>query len=133
LIFVVDCVQGLDHVGFLNSAQALADYASLIAHIKSTSVGAANSPVIAFGGSYGGMLAAWLRIKYPHLIAGYEIQILRIYSVLSPLLHFTGSRYWWCSVSDKHWICQVKKVMNTVLFRLEIGGRWKQVLLKFLF
>lgn len=38
---------------FLSSEQALADYAYLIRHLKSTIPGAADSPVITFGGSYG--------------------------------------------------------------------------------
>lgn len=39
--------------GYFNSAQALADYASVILHLKK-SLSAHNSPVIVFGGSYGG-------------------------------------------------------------------------------
>ena len=47
--------------------QAMADYAVLLTHLR-TEHNATSAPVIAFGGSYGGMLAAWLRIKFPAII-----------------------------------------------------------------
>ena len=56
-------------LAFLTSEQALGDYAALVVHIRRT-MDAASSPVIALGGSYGGMLAAWARVRYPWLFDG---------------------------------------------------------------
>ncbi|XP_040373099.1 lysosomal Pro-X carboxypeptidase isoform X2 [Rosa chinensis] len=56
-------------LGYLSSTQALADYASLIIDLKKNLTGT-DSPVVVFGGSYGGMLAAWFRLKYPHVTIG---------------------------------------------------------------
>uniref|UniRef100_A0A336L8H0 Lysosomal Pro-X carboxypeptidase n=2 Tax=Culicoides sonorensis TaxID=179676 RepID=A0A336L8H0_CULSO len=56
---------GPDKLGYLSAEQALADYADLLTFLNPT-----GRHVIAFGGSYGGMLAAWFRIKYPHLVTG---------------------------------------------------------------
>jgi lysosomal Pro-X carboxypeptidase len=56
------------HLQYFTSEQALADYAVFIRNI--TKDAGRMNPVIVFGGSYGGMLAAWFRMKYPHLVAG---------------------------------------------------------------
>lgn len=56
-------------LGYLTSQQALADFAVLIRSLKHN-LSSEASPVVVFGGSYGGMLAAWFRLKYPHIAIG---------------------------------------------------------------
>ncbi|KAI9994151.1 hypothetical protein PInf_016716 [Phytophthora infestans] len=58
----------LDHMEFLSTQQAMADYAVLIEMLKRDLK--VDVPVIGFGGSYGGMLGTWFRMKYPHIIDG---------------------------------------------------------------
>ena len=68
--------------------QALADYATLIYELRRMAaarhgVEAMRVPVVALGGSYGGMLAAWFRLKYPNAIDG-------VLAASAPIWSFVG-------------------------------------------
>jgi len=59
-----------ENLQYLTSEQALADFANFIQQYSTQNPELAKVPWIAFGGSYSGSLAAWLKLKYPHLITG---------------------------------------------------------------
>ncbi|XP_022944256.1 lysosomal Pro-X carboxypeptidase-like [Cucurbita moschata] len=64
-----EALRNASTLGYFNSAQAIADYAAVLIHVKKE-FNANYSPVIVIGGSYGGMLATWFRLKYPHVALG---------------------------------------------------------------
>ncbi|KYR02101.1 peptidase S28 family protein [Tieghemostelium lacteum] len=58
-----------DNLQYLSVEQALADLAQLILYLQ-TQLNASHCPVLAFGGSYSGMVAAYFRMKYPNVVDG---------------------------------------------------------------
>ncbi|RLU19036.1 hypothetical protein DMN91_009394 [Ooceraea biroi] len=58
------------NLGLLSSELALADVANFIEQINVGYKFPKGTKWIAFGGSYGGSLAAWMRVKYAHLVHG---------------------------------------------------------------
>lgn len=68
-------MDNVENRGYLSSLQALEDFVDVINHIhfdvnRQRAGDPIKYPVIAFGGSYGGMLASWFRMKYPHIVQG---------------------------------------------------------------
>jgi len=71
------------------------DYVDLIKDIKQTE-GLQDRAVIVVGGSYGGMLATWLRIKYPQWFQG-------AFAASAPILSFDGyiNPYAWNNIATE--------------------------------
>ena len=57
-----------ENMKYLSSRQALEDLATFMTAMSMSHN--ITGPWISFGGSYPGSLSAWLRLKYPHLLAG---------------------------------------------------------------
>ncbi|XP_030522323.1 lysosomal Pro-X carboxypeptidase-like [Rhodamnia argentea] len=101
--------------GYFSSAQALADYAAIILHMKQN-LKARDSPVIVVGGSYGGMLASWFRLKYPHVTLG-------ALASSAPILYFDDitpqDAYYWVVTKD------FKEASETCY--QAIGDSWSEI------
>ncbi|EGG16784.1 peptidase S28 family protein [Cavenderia fasciculata] len=72
-----------ENLQYCTSEQALADYATIIPQVLED-LGGLNCPVISVGGSYGGMLASWMRMKYPNIVDG-------ALAASAPILYFLGT------------------------------------------
>jgi lysosomal Pro-X carboxypeptidase len=91
------------YLNYLTHEQAMADAAELIEHVFRDPNGAWNiglQPIVAFGGSYGGMLVHFMRNKYPGTIIGGI-------AASAPVLGFEGLRpaydfnsYWQVVTND---------------------------------
>ena len=73
----------INNLRYLSSDQALMDYVTLIQNLKQEFEFNYSDAVVGFGGSYGGMLASWGRIKYPHVWDG-------VIAASAPILPFQG-------------------------------------------
>uniref|UniRef100_A0A7E4VA10 Peptidase S28 n=1 Tax=Panagrellus redivivus TaxID=6233 RepID=A0A7E4VA10_PANRE len=73
----------ISELGYLTSEQALADYAMFLPYYKEKYGFPNDTKVIVFGGSYGGMLATWFRLKYPTLTVG-------AWASSAPVIYFNG-------------------------------------------
>ena len=60
---------GVKNLVYLSSEQALADLAQFVSEMN-VQHNLTQAKWISFGGSYPGSLAAWFRLKYPHLVHG---------------------------------------------------------------
>lgn len=76
-----------DNMQYLNVDQALADAAYFIDY-KKIEKNIRDSKVIVFGGSYAGNMAAWIRIKYPHLIQVSKFSLLYKKVIFYPTVRF---------------------------------------------
>ncbi|XP_071402429.1 thymus-specific serine protease isoform X2 [Centroberyx affinis] len=106
-----------DNLRFLSSRQALAD----LAHFRTVVAearGLTNRKWVAFGGSYPGSLAAWFRLKYPHLV---HASVATSAPVRAAVNFPEYLEVVWRSLASEDTECPllVKKASDTLLERLK--------------
>lgn len=106
-----------DNLRFLSSRQALAD----LAHFRTVMAekrGLTNRKWVAFGGSYPGSLAAWFRLKFPHLVHASVATSAPVYATVNFPEYLEVV---WRSLASEDPECPllVKKASDTLVERLK--------------
>ncbi|XP_012718682.2 thymus-specific serine protease isoform X2 [Fundulus heteroclitus] len=106
-----------DNLRFLSSRQALADLAHFRTVMGETR-GLTNRKWVAFGGSYPGSLAAWFRLKYPHLVHASVATSAPVFATVNFPEYLEVV---WRSLASENADCPVlvKKASDTLVERLE--------------
>ena len=73
-----------ENLKYLSVVQVMMDYVKLLEYVKELNPELQSQPAFLFGGSYGGMLAAWIRMKYPTHFQG-------AIASSAPILWFRGA------------------------------------------
>lgn len=122
---ITDDEEDKNKLKHLNSMEALADYASLVRELREEYEDAV--AVIAFGGSYGGMLASWMRMKYPHVVDGAIAASAPIYAFdgenppVDPNAFARGSRY--TAMVSGHGAECPKRIQDAFTLLIDSGDR----------
>lgn len=82
---------------FLTVENALADYAGVLRVVLDESGAAADQPVVAYGGSYGGFLSYLMRVKYPRLVGASVASGAPVY-----LYGLVPNSSWYDAVGDSY-------------------------------
>ncbi|KAL3289666.1 hypothetical protein HHI36_023073 [Cryptolaemus montrouzieri] len=125
------------YLGYLSSEQALLDFVDVIDILQKSKYGSDGPlPVIAFGGSYGGMLSAWMRIKYPASVLGAiaasapiwqftNLTPCGIFNLITTLVYASTPKTFDCSVPIKNLWPAIRRVTKTSEGMAWLSSTWK--------
>jgi lysosomal Pro-X carboxypeptidase len=115
------------HMQYLTADQAMKDYARLIEFLRSNY---STQSAITFGGSYGGMLSAYMRMEYPNLVQGSIAASAPVFSLihLDPRPNAFGFNEAIASAAGPRCASQLKEAYKAVydLSRYDLGTLGKK-------
>ncbi|XP_065203930.1 putative serine protease K12H4.7 [Planococcus citri] len=121
----------LENLNYLDVQQALADIAYFIRTVNEISLVPENTKWVLFGGFYGGSLAAWARLRYPHLVYGAVASgaLMSIKSEYPEYLESVRNSYfsfnYTCAKNIKSAFQQIEDLLQTQEGRTKISQQFR--------